>query len=76
MDNIQIQSGTKVQIFWRICKKMSRKFLDNLHFAKSGVKFPASFGTTIGDLWDIFGLSVASLMCLYNNAAKSSCNGG
>ena len=34
------------------------------------MKFPAAFGTTIGDLWDIYGLSVAFLMRLYNNAAK------
>ena len=38
---------------------MSRKFFYNLHFGKSGMKFPASFGSTIGDLWEISGLSVA-----------------
>ena len=46
---------------------MDRKFFDNLHFVKSGVKFLASFGSTIGDLWDICGLSIPRL---YNNAAK------
>ena len=34
------------------------------------MKFPVSFGITIGDLWEIYGLSVAFLMRLYNNAAK------
>ena len=34
------------------------------------MKFPTGFGTTIGDLWDICGLSVAFLMRLYNSAAK------
>ena len=34
------------------------------------MKFPTGFGTTIGDLWEICGLSVAFLMRLYNNAAK------
>ena len=34
------------------------------------MKFSVSFGTTIGDLWEICGLSVAFLMRLYNSAAK------
>ena len=34
------------------------------------MKFPVSFGTTIGDLWEFYGLSVAFVMHLYNNAAK------
>ena len=66
----KLLSGAKLVIFLHIYKEKGRKFFDNLHFVKSGVKFPTGFGTTIGDLWDICGLSVAILMRLYNNAAK------
>jgi hypothetical protein len=63
----KLLSGAKLVIFLHIYKEKGRKFFDNLHFVKSGVKFPASFGSTIGDLWDICGLSIPRL---YNNAAK------
>ena len=66
----KLLSGAKLVIFLHIYKEMGRKFFDNLNFVKSGVKFPTGFGSTIGDLWDICGLSVAFLMHLYNNAAK------
>ena len=67
----KLLSGAKLVIFLHIYKEMDRKFFDNLYFVKSGVKFPASFGTTIGHLWDIYGTSVAfCITCLYNNAAK------
>ena len=54
----KLLSGAKLVIFLHIYKEKGRKFFDNLHFVKSGVKFSVSFGTTIGDLWDICGLSV------------------
>ena len=41
---------------------MCKKFCENLYFAKSGMKFPVSFGSTIGDLWEFYGLSVAFLL--------------
>ena len=66
----KLLSGAKLVIFLHIYKELNRKFFDNLHFVKSGVKFPAGFGSTIGDLWEICGLSVAFLMRLYNSAAK------
>ena len=39
------------------------------------MKFPVSFGTTIGDLWDIYGLSVAfykrvSIIMLQKSSAR------
>ena len=55
----KLLSGAKLVIFLHIYKEMDRKFFDNLYFVKSGVKFPASFGITIGHLWDIYGTSVA-----------------
>ena len=54
---------------------MCKKFCENLYFAKSGMKFPVSFGSTIGDLWDICGLSVAfykrvSIIMLQKSSAR------
>ena len=46
---------------------IDKYFYDRICFFR---KLPTSFGTTIGDLWDICGLSVAFVMHLYNNAAK------
>ena len=63
----KLLSGAKLVIFLHIYKEKGRKFFDNLHFVKSGVKFPAGFGTTIGHLWAFGGLSIPHL---YNNAAK------
>ena len=54
----KLLSGAKLVIFLHIYKEKGRKFFDNLHFVKSGVKFSVGFGSTIGDLWDIYGLSV------------------
>jgi len=39
----RLLSGAKLVIFLHIYKEKGRKFFDNLHFVKSGVKFPASF---------------------------------
>ena len=58
----KLLSGAKLVIFLHIYKEKGRKFFDNLYFVKSGVKFSVSFGTTIGDLWDICGLSVAIVL--------------
>ena len=71
----KLLSGAKLVIFLHIYKEKGRKFFDNLHFVKSGVKFPAGFGTTIGDLWDICGLSVAfykraSIIMLQKSSAR------
>jgi hypothetical protein len=39
----KLLSGAKLVIFLHIYKEKGRKFFDNLHFVKSGVKFPVSF---------------------------------
>ena len=54
---------------------MCKKFCENLYFAKSGMKFPVSFGITIGDLWEFYGLSVAfytrvSIIMLQKSSAQ------
>ena len=41
----KLLSGAKLVIFLHIYKEKGRKFFDNLHFVKSGVKFSVSFGT-------------------------------
>ena len=75
----KLLSGAKLVIFLHIYKEMGRKFFDNLHFVKSGIKFPAGFGTTIGHLWDICGLSVGFLyrvsiiMLQKSSAQKAFC---
>ena len=46
------------------------------YLSVSATNSPAGFVTTIGDLWDFCGLSVAFVMCLYNNAAKIVCMEG
>jgi hypothetical protein len=55
----QITFGCKVSHFFAHIQGNGQKVFDNLHFVKSGVKFPASFGTTIGHQWDIVGTSSA-----------------
>ena len=64
------------------CERQIAKTLIVWWFCTKGyATFPTSFGTTIGDLWDIYGLSVAIsfpfsifsfpiLMRLYNNGVK------
>ena len=70
-----VNTAAKVRIFEHIRKQMCKKFCENLYFAKSGMKFPVRVGSTIGDLWEIYGLFVAfykrvSIIMLQKSSAR------